>query len=99
MHLVVEFLKTGHHGPSPTGPVAFYVDDEQVAAATITVQPAYFSLSGEGTNIGRDRGQPVSLRLLHTVRTPRRDPRAGHLRIGDDAAVDLARETATFRRD
>ena len=60
VHLVVEFLKTGHDGPSPTGPVAFYVDDEQVAAATITVQPAYFSLSGEGTNIGRDRGQPVS---------------------------------------
>lgn len=56
----IEFDKTGSDGPSPTGTATLRIADDVVASAAIKVQPAFFSLSGEGTNVGRDRGQPVT---------------------------------------
>ncbi|WP_259531095.1 arylsulfatase [Herbiconiux oxytropis] len=98
--LTVDFLKTGHEGPSPSGPVILTVDGTEAARADIRIQPAYFSLNGEGVNIGRDRGQPVSgdysspfpltgATIATVVLTP-----------GDDAVVDHHRELeAGFHRD
>jgi arylsulfatase A-like enzyme len=58
--VTVEFRKTGSDGPSPTGTATMRIDDAAVASSELTIQPLYFSLAGEGINVGRDRGQPVS---------------------------------------
>ncbi len=55
----VEFAKTGTDGRFPTGTATLYIDGD-VVATQHAVQPGFFSLSGEGNNVGRDRGQPVS---------------------------------------
>lgn len=53
-------MKSGLDGSSPTGTAHLYVNAEQVATEPITIQPLFFSLSGEGSNVGHARGQPVS---------------------------------------
>lgn len=54
------FDLTGTDGPSPTGTVELYIDEECVGALDIKTQPAHFALGGEGLAVGRDGGQPVS---------------------------------------
>ena len=46
---------------------ALYINNENVAEAKIQTQPGNFSLVGEGLNIGKDAGQPVSKRLRVTL--------------------------------
>ncbi|QDG53828.1 arylsulfatase [Persicimonas caeni] len=54
------FDLTGTDGPSPTGTVELYIDEECVGTLDIKTQPAHFALGGEGLAVGRDGGQPVS---------------------------------------
>lgn len=56
----VEYTIEGHDGISPTGTARLLVDGEEQDHTTITTQPAFFSLSGEGATVGREVGQPVS---------------------------------------
>jgi arylsulfatase len=96
----IDFTKTGHDGPFPTGTGTLHINDQPVATMNMRVQPGFFSLSGEGSNVGRDRGQPVS--------SDYQSPFALHgatidhvlLKPGNDIYLDLQRETeAAFRRD
>lgn len=50
----------GTDGPSPTGTVDLYIDEQVVGTVDIKTQPGAFSLAGEGLAVGRDSGQPVS---------------------------------------
>jgi arylsulfatase len=96
----VEFTKTGTDGTLPTGTSVLYVNDARVATMDVKVQPSFFSLSGEGNNVGRDRGQPVSSDYESPFAlTGARIDRV-LLRPGDDVYLDLERETAAaFNRD
>jgi arylsulfatase len=43
-----------------TGTLSLYVNDEKVGEGRIRTQPGNFSLVGEGLNVGRDPGEPVT---------------------------------------
>jgi arylsulfatase len=43
-----------------TGTLSLYINDEKVGEGKIKTQPGKFSLSGEGLNVGMDRGEPVT---------------------------------------
>jgi hypothetical protein len=43
-----------------TGTLSLFIDDEQVGDGRIITQPGNFSLVGEGLNVGRDPGEPVT---------------------------------------
>ncbi len=58
--LGVRFRLEGREGTSPVGMAALYINDQNVAETKIQTQPGTFSLTGEGLNIGKDPGQPVS---------------------------------------
>lgn len=62
--LGVRFRLEGHQGPVPTGTAALYINDEMVDEGKFVMQPGNFSLVGEGLNIGRDTGTPVSSEYL-----------------------------------
>jgi arylsulfatase len=51
-------------GENPThvanGILAIYINDEKVGEGKIKTQPGKFSLAGEGLNVGRDGGEPVT---------------------------------------
>jgi len=96
----VEFTKTGLDGTLPTGTGVLYVNGEQVATMDMKVQPSFFSLSGEGNNVGRDRGQPVSSDYSSPFAlTGARIDRV-LFKPGDDPYLDLERESmAAFSRD
>jgi arylsulfatase len=64
-------IPTGHHvfsasfekegDTTPTeGTLSLYVGKEKVGEGRIKTQPGKFSLAGEGLNIGRDGGEPVT---------------------------------------
>lgn len=98
--LGVDFVKTGHDGPSPTGTAHLYVNGEVVATSDLTVQPLFFSLSGEGSNVGRDRGQPVSTDYQSPFTLTGATIDHVIVDTGDDLSIDLQHETtAAFRRD
>ncbi len=42
------------------GTLTLYIDDEKVGSAQIKTQPGNFSLVGEGLNVGKDAGEPVT---------------------------------------
>lgn len=56
----VQFKKDGDQNRIPFGTAALYINDQKVGEAKIRTQPGKFSLAGEGFNVGRDGGQPVS---------------------------------------
>jgi arylsulfatase A-like enzyme len=59
--LGVSFDKEGNDEQmSALGAVSLFIDDEQVGKGSIKTQPGKFMLGGEGLNIGRDPGVPVS---------------------------------------
>jgi arylsulfatase A-like enzyme len=47
-------------GMPTTGTLSLFVDDKKVGEGQIMTQPGNFSLVGEGLNIGRDAGEPVT---------------------------------------
>jgi arylsulfatase A-like enzyme len=64
-------IPTGHHVFSasferegeamPTeGTLTLYIGDEKVGEGRIKTQPGNFSLAGEGLNVGKDSGEPVT---------------------------------------
>jgi arylsulfatase len=42
------------------GTLAIYINDEKVGEGKIRTQPGKFSIAGEGLNVGRDGGEPVT---------------------------------------
>ncbi len=100
MSLGIEFTKTGHDGDFPTGTATLHINDQEVASQQIRVQPSFFSLSGEGNNVGRDRGQPVSSDYESPFTLTGATIDHVILKPGEDTYLDLERETeAAFRRD
>jgi arylsulfatase A-like enzyme len=53
------FERQGTSMPT-TGTLSLFVDDKKVGEGQIMTQPGNFSLVGEGLNIGRDAGEPVT---------------------------------------
>ena len=100
MTLGIDFTKTGASGPFPAGTGTLHVNEQPVASMEMRVQPGFFSLSGEGNNVGRDRGQAVSSDYQSPF--PLTGATIDHvlLKPGDDVYLHLERETAAaFRRD
>jgi arylsulfatase A-like enzyme len=59
VRLSASFEKEGEKMPT-TGTLSLYFNKEKVGEAKIKTQPGKFSLAGEGLNIGRDGGEPVT---------------------------------------
>lgn len=57
--LSAAFVRDGTDMPTH-GTLTLYVDDAAVGSAQIKTQPGNFSLVGEGLNVGRDPGEPVT---------------------------------------
>ena len=57
--LSASFEKEGDAMPTE-GTLSLYIDEEKVAEQKIKTQPGKFSLAGEGLNVGRDGGEPVT---------------------------------------
>jgi arylsulfatase A-like enzyme len=57
--LGASFVRDGNTMPA-TGTLSLFIDDEKVGESEITTQPGNFSLVGEGLNVGRDPGEPVT---------------------------------------
>ncbi len=55
------FTKEGENPPHvANGTLAIHINDEKVGEGKIRTQPGRFSLAGEGLNVGRDGGEPVT---------------------------------------
>ncbi|WP_328390293.1 arylsulfatase [Nocardia sp. NBC_00416] len=94
----MDFTKTGVDGPSPTGTAVLHIDDDTVADATIKVQPGYFSLTGEGSNIGRDRGQAVSSDYTGPFPLTGATVASVVITAGEDVSLDYEREFAAIHQ-
>ena len=57
--LSASFEKEGDAMPTE-GTLTLYIDDEKVGEAKIKTQPGKFSLAGEGLNVGKEGGEPVT---------------------------------------
>jgi len=57
--LSAAFVKEGDAMPT-TGTLSLFINDEQVGEGRIMTQPGNFSLVGEGLNVGKDPGEPVT---------------------------------------
>lgn len=57
--LSVSFDKAGDSAPTE-GPLTLYAGAVKIGEGRIKTQPGKFSLAGEGLNIGRDGGEPVT---------------------------------------
>jgi arylsulfatase len=53
------FVREGTDMPTH-GTLTLYIDDQIAGSAAIKTQPGNFSLVGEGLNVGRDPGEPVT---------------------------------------
>jgi arylsulfatase len=84
------------------GTLTLHIRDEEVGRGRIKTQPGKFSIAGEGLNIGKDGGEPV------TDDYPGGSPWAfvggtihkAAIDVSGDPFVDLAKEAAAaFARD
>jgi arylsulfatase len=57
--LSAAFERAGDAMPT-TGTLSLYIDDDKVGEGQIMTQPGNFSLVGEGLNVGKDPGEPVT---------------------------------------
>jgi arylsulfatase len=57
--LSAAFEKEGDGMPTE-GTLSLFFDEEKVGEAKIKTQPGKFSLAGEGLNVGKDGGEPVT---------------------------------------
>jgi hypothetical protein len=60
VRLSASFVKDDSTDMPSTGTLTLYINQEAVGDAKIKTQPGKFSLAGEGLNIGRDGGEPVT---------------------------------------
>ena len=59
--LGVSFVKEGNDDQnSPYGTASLFIGDRRVGESDIKTQPGKFALGGEGLNVGKDPGAPVS---------------------------------------
>jgi len=59
--LSASFDKTGEEPPGvAAGTLSLYHGDRKVGEGRIRIQPGLFSVAGEGLNVGRDAGDPVT---------------------------------------
>ena len=55
------FTKEGENPPHvANGTLAIYINDEKVGEMKMRTQPGKFAIAGEGLNVGRDGGEPVT---------------------------------------
>ena len=99
--LSASFEKEGDAMPAE-GTLSLYIDDEKVGEGKIKTQPGKFSLAGEGLNVGKEGGEPV------TDDYPGTSPWAfvggtihqATVDVGGEPWVDLEKEVvAAFARD
>jgi hypothetical protein len=57
--LSAAFVREGTDMPTH-GTLTLYIGDKAVGSGQIRTQPGHFSLSGEGLNVGKDVGEPVT---------------------------------------
>jgi arylsulfatase len=57
--LGASFVREGNGMPA-TGTLSLFIDDQKVGEGRIMTQPGNFSLVGEGLNVGKDPGEPVT---------------------------------------
>jgi arylsulfatase A-like enzyme len=57
--LGASFVREGDGMPA-TGTLSLFIDDQKVGEGRIMTQPGNFSLVGEGLNVGKDPGEPVT---------------------------------------
>jgi arylsulfatase len=57
--LSASFVREGDAMPTK-GTLSLFINDEKVGEGTISTQPGNFSLVGEGLNVGKDPGEPVT---------------------------------------
>jgi len=57
--LGASFVREGDAMPA-TGTLSLFIDDRKVGEGRIMTQPGNFSLVGEGLNVGKDPGEPVT---------------------------------------
>ena len=57
--LGASFVREGDSMPT-TGTLSLFIDDEKVGEGQIMTQPGNFSLVGEGLNVGKDPGEPIT---------------------------------------
>jgi hypothetical protein len=66
--LGASFGREGDAMPA-TGTLSLFIDDEKVGEGPIITQPGNFSLVGEGLNVGKDPGEPVTRTMPARLRT------------------------------
>jgi arylsulfatase len=59
MILGASFVREGDSMPT-TGTLSLFIDDAKVGEGQIMTQPGNFSLVGEGLNVGKDPGEPIT---------------------------------------
>jgi hypothetical protein len=96
----VRFNKTCVEKGVPHGTARLFINDRQVAETAMKIQPGYFSLSGEGSNVGLDRGQSVSSEYQPPYRFQGGTIKEVVVDVGNDGYLDIEREVAAaFARD
>jgi arylsulfatase len=95
----IDFTKTGTDALSTTGTAKLSLGQTVTATAQVIIQSMYFSLSGEGLNIARDRGQPVTTDYQPPF--PLNGATLDHVTITtrDDVIMDHRETEAAYRRD
>lgn len=96
----VRFKKSGVVKGVPHGTARLYINDRQVAEMAMKIQPSCFSLSGEGSNVGLDRGPSASSDYQPPYRIEGGTIREVVVDVGNGRYLDIEREVAAaFARD
>jgi len=96
----VRFKKVCVEKGVPHGTARLFINDQQVAAMAMKIQPGYFSLAGEGSNVGLDRGQSVSSDYQPPFRFQGGTIKEVVVDVGNGRYLDIEREVAAaFARD
>ncbi len=98
-HVVVSasFEKEGEGFPTE-GTLTLHIRDQAVGSAKIRTQPGKFSLAGEGLNVGRDGGEPVTDDYPGTTPWTFTGGTIGQvvIDVSGEPFVDLAQEAAAM---
>jgi hypothetical protein len=96
----VRLEKSGVEKGVPHGTARLYINDRQVAELAMIIQPSHFSPSGEGSNVGLDRGQSASSDYRPPYRFEGGTIREVVVDVGNGRYLDIEREVAAaFSRD